>query len=463
MTVLGTPSPTRSIGVDSQAQSLPEVVQPGLEVDWRTPNLQEKYSVPDQALLPDGKKSPFVANKSLGGGWSRTRWIVTALLAVIVILVAVLVPVGLLVIGKKGPNDPPINNPKESSPSASPPASADAVLKGTRLSSMDPRTGTDIFLFYQYGDGSIQYMPLTSSRAWQGSKTLPVENAMIGTPLTTTYTSVNGKVTWWVFYVDKDQVIQNIYSPADPSDWKPGNVGSKKYTVPAESSIAFTIARGRLYDAEELDIGGGLTLFASGTDGQVREYIYNDDDDSWSDGFTFAGTNGSGGACMWSQDTRGYLFMLGESQTLDFWYRNYTVTTSGQEGERGGEEEVENSWQLGPSSGAAVMADTSMCGAHTSFAFQGADGMIQGSNFTTVTDMELMRWDTTYNISEVPAFEGSALSCWFLFPPEHGEERVMFEVFYQAKSGEIIQAKRYWGADNNTVPGTWEYVKVPIR
>ncbi|KAK2792900.1 hypothetical protein FQN52_002578 [Onygenales sp. PD_12] len=278
---------------------------------------------------------------------------------------------------------------------------------------MDARTGGDIFMYYQYADGSLRYISMSPDGVWQGSRTLPVDDAKLGTPLTATYYVKNGLTAWWLFYVDKSNNIRNIWSLSHPTEWLKGIVGGKQYAVPAQSSIAFTVARGIRYDAAKKGIGGGFSLFASGTDGHMREYLYSDDDESWTDGSTFTSTNGYGGA-----------------------------------------------WHLGPPSHATVMANASMCG-NTALFYQTARGRIQASNFSTVTDPDLMRWDTTYDISDGPAMKNSALSCWFV-PGDVSSGSTMYHVFYQAENGDIMEARRYWEAVDGTAPGAWHYQKVPI-
>ena len=59
---------------------------------------------------------------------------------------------------------------------------------------MDPRTGGDIYLYYQYGDGSLRYISQSPERIWQGSTNLQVTNARFGTPLAAVSTSSNGSV-----------------------------------------------------------------------------------------------------------------------------------------------------------------------------------------------------------------------------------------------------------------------------
>ena len=68
------------------------------------------------------------------------------------------------------------------------------VLNGSRLAMMDPLTGDDIYLYYQYGDGSLRYISQSLERIWQGSTNLQVTDAKRGTPLAAVSTLTNGSV-----------------------------------------------------------------------------------------------------------------------------------------------------------------------------------------------------------------------------------------------------------------------------
>ena len=57
---------------------------------------------------------------------------------------------------------------------------------------MDPRTGGDICLFYQWDDGSLRYTSQSSQHIWQGSTDLDVIDAKLGTPLASVSTGSNG-------------------------------------------------------------------------------------------------------------------------------------------------------------------------------------------------------------------------------------------------------------------------------
>ena len=73
-------------------------------------------------------------------------------------------------------------------------ASPTGVLPGTRLATMDPRTGGGIFLYYQVTSGGLQYISMSPRRIWQGSMDLQITDALLGTSLATTSTSINGLI-----------------------------------------------------------------------------------------------------------------------------------------------------------------------------------------------------------------------------------------------------------------------------
>jgi len=94
-------------------------------------------------------------------------------------------------------------------PTAVPTGNPAGVLNGTRLTTMDPRTGGDIYLYYQYGDGGLRYISQSPARIWQGSTDLQVTNAMLGTPLATASTSTNGSTFVSIF--PSNTTLTNIY------------------------------------------------------------------------------------------------------------------------------------------------------------------------------------------------------------------------------------------------------------
>ncbi|KAL8691436.1 MAG: hypothetical protein Q9218_003338 [Villophora microphyllina] len=258
--------------------------------------------------------------------------------------------------------------------------------------------------------------------------------------------------SWWLFYVDNANVIQDVYSKKDLTEWRKGTVGSNGYKVPNDTNIAFTASRGRRYNSTLNGIDGGLSLYATGTNGTIQEYLFDDQDGSWTDGFNFPGTDGSAGASTWSFYSYAYIYTMSSSGSLEFWYRDYNPMSSINN----------NRWQLGPSSHADFVQNGSVCG-QFGVAFQSSNGMIRGSNFTNLEKPSQVRWDTLYDISDQPAIDKSAVSCWYSFSREEAKRNVQFQIFYQTDGRKITEAAKLWGPDNNTFPGTWTYNDVPIN
>ena len=59
---------------------------------------------------------------------------------------------------------------------------------------MDPGTGGDIYLFYQWYDGGLRYISQSPLRVWQGSTHLDVPDAKLGTPLAAISTKSDGSI-----------------------------------------------------------------------------------------------------------------------------------------------------------------------------------------------------------------------------------------------------------------------------
>lgn len=276
---------------------------------------------------------------------------------------------------------------------------------------------------------------------------------------------------WWLFYVDKSNIIRNIYSKADLNDWHKGTVDSQKYKVSNQSSIAFTVRRGIEYDDEKKFVGGGISLYATDTDGVIREYIYDDDDESWSEGFSFDEADGYSGATTWGVFSSAYFFTRSKDRPeMQVWWRDYKEKNddSNDDDSEDSDNSNRNTWHLGSVSNAPMMQGGGMWGGFA-FAFQAPDGTIRGHKVTrSDSDPSATRWGEAYDISESdePAVNGTGLSGFYFFPsPDPDAElSTMFHMFYQvADTYEIVEAVRDWAPDNKTVPGVWRYNTVPIN
>ena len=249
--------------------------------------------------------------------------------------------------------------------------------------------------------------------------------------------------------MDESSIIRNVYSRSDATTWQEGSVGDNQYKVPDQNSIAFTVSGGRELNTSSHVLGGGLSLYASGTDGIIHEYIFNDQDGSWSDGYIFSNLDGFGGASIYSLGSYAFFFALASDQTMELWWRDYNLTSGN------------NSWHLGPSSHDSVLQHTSMC-ALFMLAYQGSSGIIQGSDFSPSADAGGTRWDKEFNISNQSAINGSAVSCWFFDPTPNTSDSLMFQVFYQVEGNQIEEARRNYGPGNNTTLSVaWTYDVVP--
>ena len=221
--------------------------------------------------------------------------------------------------------------------------------------------------------------------------------------------------------------------------------------MPNETSIAFTTTRGLKYNRTIDDLDGGLSLYAAASNGTIQEYIFNDQDENWNNGFTFTNTNGFFGASTWSVGSSAILTAASNSGAPELWTKIYSNTTN----------TVDKQWQLGPSSHAEILQNGSMC-AQFDLAFQSSSGIIQGSTFSTANPVTDTRWNSTYDISNQSAITGSAVSCWYFYSSKKSNPNIKFQVFYQTDGSKIEEAITTWGSDNATVGGTWSYNSLPI-
>lgn len=174
--------------------------------------------------------------------------------------------------------------------------------------------------------------------------------------------------------------------------------------MPNETNIAFTVHSGIEYNGERNGFFGGLSLYASDTEGVVHEYIYDESDRSWSDEQKLSKVDGfSGASAFWTSNSE-YIFSLSETGSLQFHWRKYEKDDDN--GDEDEDDEVDD-WNIGPTSPAPVTENADICATH-GFAFQAPDGTIRGSNFTYLSNASRARWDADYDISEGPRPMGQA-------------------------------------------------------
>ncbi|KAK2739017.1 hypothetical protein FQN57_006699 [Myotisia sp. PD_48] len=436
---------------------------------------------------PNGQAGPPAGAPSYPSP-SRRRsliWIISVL-SIIIILLAILLPVGLLIIRNNDPQampstgspfpsgmnpsspassapttqpgtdpkpgeDPPTSGtgPGPSSPTDtnSPNTMPERILDNTNLAIGDARNG-DVVLYYQDRSLGLSMIPMSRQRKWQGSKSLGVKGAKKNSPLTTVFTSSGDKVYIWLFYVDEDNIIQCVWTHNEKFEWTLGSIGNKKFKVPDSPDIAFDTRRGSRYDTEKRDLTHGLTLFAaSDKDSLVHEYIYTDEDQEWNEGFVFENSRSIGGVASFYVFS--FAFVYTHSATgnkLNLWWRDY--------------QDESPDWHLGPSSPTTVMPGSAVSGTLQHVTFQAPDGTIRGYNMTdNIFTPPNMRWDTEFTISEGPVLKGTGLSYFFFYS---ANSKTMMHSFYQEEKGSITEAIRDWAPDNRTVPGTWRYSTLPI-
>ncbi|MCJ1444382.1 MAG: hypothetical protein MMC23_004884 [Stictis urceolatum] len=205
------------------------------------------------------------------------------------------------------------------------------ATEGTRLSTMNPKTG-DVFLFYQVASGGIHYIALSENRVWQGANNVDVTNARNQTPLATTYEVWYGSTYWSIFYVDTDNTVQCRYALIYKQTlWHRDSIGDQEWKVPADPDITFVASYASDYNPSSKASRGRKSLYACGTDEVVHEYTYigrsNEDEDSFrrpSPATNFMGLSNCGSGSFADNDGSAYLFTFDNDQTMEMRYRDYS-------------------------------------------------------------------------------------------------------------------------------------------
>ena len=124
-----------------------------------------------------------------------------------------------------------------------------------------------------------------------------------------------------LFYVDSNNVLQEVISTDNFQTWETGTLGNSAVKV-SESAFALTA----WYIAEY-----GLRLYYGGVDSLVHEMVYISGEGVWSKQFQFQGSNGNGGiAHSIYNDKPGIaqLYMLDTQNAIRLWNFNFTPTAT---------------------------------------------------------------------------------------------------------------------------------------
>ncbi|MCJ1248155.1 hypothetical protein MMC30_005371 [Trapelia coarctata] len=199
----------------------------------------------------------------------------------------------------------------------------------TGMAIIYPENGDIMWLLYQDITGDIRLVRYTSSGIWQSTQSLPIKDVANQSSLTTvSYRSPStGTIVSRLFYVDGSGTLQDIIQVGSTGPWTPGTLGTYQFKAPLVESLGMlgivsygTPFFSQISNTTNATISGVLSLFVGGMDGLVHEYTCFLQNDTWSTGYVFPGTNGYSEISVYTVQKTSLLLIFSDSGRLSQWY-----------------------------------------------------------------------------------------------------------------------------------------------
>lgn len=198
------------------------------------------------------------------------RWLFIAIIALLVVLIAVGIALGVVFGTRKSHDDSPTPTPTQT---AAPPPPANTSTpnnpgvdintsvggyinndyysesgawngSGIAIAGANPNKNEAIYAFYQDHTGAIQYTLMDSQNRWTlvGPVNDNSHKALNGTPLSTVLHYLGAELVWHLFYIDEDYIIRerimtNTSDNGPAAIWRDGPLNDLKLSVWKSNSI----------------------------------------------------------------------------------------------------------------------------------------------------------------------------------------------------------------------------------
>ncbi|KZF22925.1 hypothetical protein L228DRAFT_238822 [Xylona heveae TC161] len=338
--------------------------------------------------------------------------------------------------------------------------SHDGAFNGSGFTVLDlGDSDVGIDLFYQHYTGEIRNLILqNNASAGQDAEIVVPSNARNGTSLTAISYNKNNTLTWHVFYIDTNNIVQEATRNSSSKIYITGPVGKLKAVAAEGPSVGLMVCYNDDYygtspssssSSSSSISGAGLRLFygSSATTIQELEWGYGTTD--WKEGNTFHNANGQGGvACAGVGSGITYLYAATPTTDIDggnqiqMWWKDFNVnatanTTSHPTG----------IWNAGPATSYALRPNTSLSNSNFVY-FQDASGYIVG--LKSNAQAESSSWGDNFFVGDnLKALPGTQITSTTSYPS--GDTPSTLHVFFQLNGDDVHEYNR------PTAGGSWSW------
>ncbi|KAI9875359.1 MAG: hypothetical protein M1830_008585 [Pleopsidium flavum] len=325
------------------------------------------------------------------------------------------------------------------------------AMEGTGIVALDLGDDTTrITLYFQDRSGQIRQSQYKDG-IWTGGTpqdTVVTSNARPGTPLMALSYAHNNELTWRVFYIDKDNILQESLNSNKTTGWASGFLGTSNFKTSPSANVGLTACVLKHWYGDPL----GIRLYYGSAEGSVQELTWNFGDGAWGKGYTFPDSNPHGGCeCtvrgssitnVWLLNTNGEL----EQRWRDF---NLSAISTGHPTGTWVKQLTYHPIHPNTSLSAINLPYTKNVNVHV----QSPSNTITQLVATGVAETSI--WGDSFPVGTVKGMQGTKIGSVVLKTTEGGQE---IHVFFQEEGGGsgVVDFIR------TLVGGTWARVVVPV-
>jgi hypothetical protein len=210
----------------------------------------------------------------------------------------------------------------------------------------------------------------------------------------------------------------------ETNQWEPGILGTMGWEASTQPMSELRALWNFDTFGETYGVGGGIRLYAGGSDGLLREYSYDQASNSWGRGYVFEGVNGAGGVCLVQTGNSTVLNVVNSDNEIEAWWWNQLAENAYPVG----------AWTKGVASSTSVLPNSDTTFDDVVY-FQDPQNNINAMSFTGFETTE--RWDAPNIVTGISAMEGTRLSS-FTYKPTAGDAPEV-HLYCQTNNGSIIE------------------------
>ncbi|KAI8937058.1 hypothetical protein NX059_006277 [Plenodomus lindquistii] len=317
-------------------------------------------------------------------------------------------------------------------------------------------------LYFQHHTGDIRFMQYTTDRKWIGGTKAETVASDVkdASPISAVSYAVNATQHFHVFYLNKNNTVQQLTRTNETDIWLPGPLNSLKLqSFDSPSADLQACWKGNYYgdsdytkfptssghtNQQPFDDRLGMNLWFATSNTTFQQFAWYNGQDTWVPIQEWSGFNGHAGVgCYsWGEGTSTYAMLVNQQNAVEFWWKDTNTTRVATPSH------PINEWSNASSAAIKNVYPATSLGFTTYFYAQMEDRSIKGYNVTFASENTSFVEDETFMLTDpagpVHGLGGTHLTVTS-FAERDEERRVLWDslyVFYQAEGDDITAFTR---------------------